>query len=276
MNEIKFLILLIISVLLIMIGAYSLDYWPIRLSTTSLNMFATGLVALWVAYRLRASYIRKKNIDQLKDFGLFFFFFSIMMFSSVSASVISLFFSSQKMYSLIVDWGYIIVNFFLFIGFSFLVRVPISLFKPKLKNYGTVFFLIVAIIGLILNIMRHGTVELLASGIDFRHVDPLVAKWYVVTGGSVVVPSALYFLYRGIRGGMNRLARIRVLLIGAGLVILMIGGPMHGSAKTHFGFLIADIFTFLGIATMAAGIFFNLTNTLEKGENLEKNSINSN
>lgn len=274
MNEIKFLILLVVLVLLIMIGAYSLDYWPIRLSATSLDMFATGLVALWVAHKLRLNYIRKKNIDQLRDFGLFFFFFSIMMFSSVFTSVISLFFSSQEMYSLILDWGYIIVNFFLFIGFSFLVRVPISLFKPKLKNYGTVFFLIVGTIGLILNIMRHGTVKLLASGIDFRYVDPLVAKWYVVTGGLVVVPSALYLLYRGIRRGMNRLARIRALLIGAGLVILMIGGPLHGSAKTHFGFLIADIFTFLGIATMAAGVFFNLMDTSEK--NNDANSIKNN
>lgn len=219
---------------------------------TAVSHISMSIVTFFVASRLFAT----KKRGETRSFGVFFLLASIFTFLIALPHIYLLFSKDQNTFAKIMDLGYIVGHIFLYLSLAVFIRIPLQWIYPKLKNLGTAFFLTLGAVTTILNVMRPGSPVFDSStGLTLLNVDPLVGKFVAITAILAWVPAGIYFIVKGIKTH-EKVVRVRALFIGIGLLVAIIGGPLHDVAKQTIHYLIADIVALAGFSIIAIGVLY--------------------
>jgi hypothetical protein len=161
--------------------------------------------------------------------------------------------------------GFTIGHVFLYLSFTQMFRLTFSLI-PRLSDKETVaigigIFATVVLTALTASTMLLGTrPEFSASeGITIFNTHELVDVGNGLVGLILVVPAALLMIYNGIT---NNYLRLRSFLIGGGMIILMIAGPMIEGAKEPMIFALSNSLSVLGLLVMTVGIAYRMNENI--------------
>ncbi|MDP3982038.1 MAG: hypothetical protein Q8P70_00580 [bacterium] len=214
------------------------------------------LAAAWRLYFKKAD--RKELGTQVKTFALSLACFAAFLFIMFLPHI-PLFFTHNDhgFFSEQMNLAYILGHIFLYLSLAVFVRVPLSMTHPKYMMPGMVFFLILGAVTTIINFILPNAPEFHhASGLTLLGVDPLVGKLVAINVALAWVPAGAYFIWSGITA-LNTFVKRRGLLLGSGLLVATIGGPLHDIVASAPMFLTADLVTILGNLMVAAGIFMS-------------------
>lgn len=217
-----------------------------------------ALVLFIIARRLHLKNVERKGLDvQVKAFAIFFTCFGAFLFIMFLPHT-SLLFShhyAHEAFGLQMNWAYIIGHLFLYLGLAAFIRIPLSLAFPKLVPWGFWFFLALGALTTMVNIFLPNTpVFHHPSGLTLLGANPLVGALVAINVTLAWVPAGIYFIWSGI-ASQDSFVRMRGLLLGSGLLITTIGGPLHDIVESALMFLIADVVTILGVVVIASGVF---------------------
>lgn len=221
------------------------------LTITSVSTGITSLLFFLGGIRLYFSW-RKSRTPLLKFFTIFLLAFGFQqLFFSLGTGILSLSMSVN-------GWLWGIAHVFMFIGISYFIRFPLSV---RLRRFEKVIFRIAAVYSVI------GAVAL------FWHVPKL--EGHLMENGVYifVVPAAAgavigiftticlllsfgIFVAEGIKLQQGNL-KARALLLALGILVFLVGGPMHNFVKTPLLTFAADFSIIFGAALMVLGVYIN-------------------
>lgn len=234
---------------------------------TGITHFLDGLILLWAALKIRKTLINNSVEDLPKKYFMWFFtctgIFQVML-----GLPHLLLFSNKDMFPQAIAWAYTEGHIFLFIALAFTIMVPLQLYFPSKKTLKKIIFSFFLLFGAVITVINiflpNNPVFDEQSGITLFNADPMVGRLIPIIVILAWGPSAIIFIYKGIRSRSNKLVLVRSLLLGIGLLMLLIFGPMHDVAKTSLQFIMADIFTMLGFLLTAAGVLYSPEAKVEK------------
>ena len=223
---------------------------------SALNWLLMGFITFWVSLRLFS--LNKKDF-QLRTFSLFFLFFSLFISIMALAHfplLLSHNLKNHELFSKAMHLGYAIGHIFLYLSLAVFVRLLLSWAAPRLKNIGSAFFLLLGGATTVLNFLLPSLPEFSHStGVTLLNVAPLVGKLVALNVALAWVPAGIYFIVKGVRSQEKNVRR-RAILLGIGLLIATIGGPLHDISQQAIMFLIADIVVLAGIVILASGVMY--------------------
>lgn len=226
---------------------------------TGISHLLDGLVFIWIALKLNKA-MREDGAKDLSQKYFMGFFASTGIFQVLMGLPHFLLYKSSELFPQAMAWAYIDGHIFLYLALALTISVPLQLYFPsqqKLKTLIFSFFLIFGTVITFLNILNPNTPVFDAnSGITFLNASPLIGKLIPIIAILSWVPAGVIFIYKGIKARHDRLVFVRSMLLGVGLLMLVVFGPLHDIATTASQYLVADIFTMVGFLTMASGVFY--------------------
>ncbi|MDO8663765.1 MAG: hypothetical protein Q7K28_02940 [Candidatus Wildermuthbacteria bacterium] len=270
-KNIRFLIILFFISVFLMLGSNIVPFKEGHFPLTSTNLVLMGFITFWVAHRL--FYLKKKDY-QFRIFGLFFFlFFLFVLIMAIPHLLLLLPHLEHKIFRQGMHLGYLIGHIFLYLSLVVFIRLPLNWVAPRFKNIGSAFFLLLGGVTTILNFLLPSLPEYNHStGITLFNVNPLVGKLVALNVVLAWVPTGIYFIVKGMRGLEKNLRR-RCMLLGIGLLVATIGGPLHDISREAVMFLIADIVVLAGIVILAVGVMYEGED--KKPDNLDQDALKS-
>lgn len=217
------------------------------------------MVVAWVLIdnRIRSSeYSIPRQVSLLHQFVLYMgIFFMLMFLPHLSLNF------APTMFPVLMAWGYTIGHIFMYIGFLCIGRLFFSI-MPRIAKAEKTFFtigLIATGIATIINAvtMVWGT----RPGFDYEqnvtllNAHPIVGATIGLFALVCVVPMSILLIRNSF---ISTNGRVRSLLLGIGLLLMMIGGPMHDVARTSMMYIIADVITTLALVITAIGIAYKM------------------
>ena len=255
-RNIRLLIILFFTSAFLMAAGTIIKFRGGHFPLSALNWLLIGFITAWVALRLFSS---DRKDSQLNTFNLFFILFSLFI-SIMAFAHFPLFLphstANHELFSKIMHWGYAVGHIFLYLALAVFVRLPLNWASPRLKNLGSAFFLLLGGLTTVLNFLMPSLPEFShATGVTLLNVNPLVGKLVALNVVLAWVPSAIYFIVKGARS-REKIIRRRALLLGTGLLIATIGGPLHDISQQAIMFFIADVVVLAGIVILASGVMY--------------------
>jgi hypothetical protein len=227
----------------------------------------TGLVVMTIAWIFIGRRISATRLAVAKPIRMLHRFFAFMaIFFAFMFSPHLLIYTHPALFPQAMAWGYVVGHIFLYIAFTYIMRVTFTI-VPQLANKEKAVMVIaaffnVAITAINAQTMIWGTQPAYDS---VRNITQLNAA--VVVGAAIgifalvsLLPAAILFLVIAVKGKGGQ--RVRSLLLGTGLVMMTIAGPLHDVALNWQQFLIADIFTTLSIVLIGSGVVYRLNSSL--------------
>jgi hypothetical protein len=258
-KNIRLLIILFFTSALLMAAGTIIKFQGGHFPLSALNWLLIGFITAWVAFRLFS--LNKKD-SQISAFNLFFLFFSLFI-SIMAFAHFPLFFqhdvNNHKLFSQTMHLGYAIGHIFLYLSLAVFVRLPLNWASPRFKNIGSAFFLLLGGVTTVLNFLMPSLPEFSHSaGVTLLNVNPLVGKLVALNVVLAWVPSGIYFIVKG-ASSQEKIIRRRALLLGIGLLVATIGGPLHDISQQAMMFFIADVVVLAGIVILASGVMYKET-----------------
>lgn len=227
----------------------------------------TGAVVMIIAWlfvgaRLRVvqSTVSRPIMYMHKFFFMMACFFLLMFLPHV------LLYTNPAEFSLMMAWGYSLGHIFLYLAYIFLSLMTISIL-PQLAGrerlvivVGIVANVIVTLINILTMVYGTQPVYNYAKHITQFNASPVVGISIAVLSIFSFLPPAILFLVNAWRNSGS--GRLRSLLLGSGLVMMMVAGPLHDVAQNWQSFLVADIFTILSIILIGGGVAYRINVSL--------------
>lgn len=197
---------------------------------------------LWLSYR-------ESGVTTVKYFGIFFahmgLFFVIM---GLPAAIPGSLTPEQ------LGAFYIFGHIFLYSGFAYYSRIPLYIWKPEWEMKGFALNLVAGAVITYVNLIYWNTPEL-ADPITILHVqDPVGPMIGILAIANWIIGGTLLFGKMALNETGTE--RIKLFLLAAGLLMISIAGPLHDLTTSFQMLVAADVFTFLGILLLMAGIYF--------------------
>lgn len=261
-REITFLIILFFATIFLMVGANFIQFQEGHFPVSAANWLLIGLITLWIALRL---FFSGKKDFQLRVFGLFFFLFSLfILMMAVAHLPLFLFHENHELFEQTMHLGYAIGHIFLYLSFAVFIQLPLQWIAPHFKNLGSAFFLLLGGVTTTLNFLLPSLPEFShATGVTLLNVSPLVGKLVALNVVLAWVPAGIYFIVKGARSHEKNV-RWRAMLLGIGLIVATIGGPLHDISQQAMMFLVADIVVLAGIVIVASGVMYKIQEQYER------------
>ncbi len=213
---------------------------------------------LFINHRIRVAGTVVSRPTRL--FQKFFLYFAIFGLVITVPYIILLF--DKSSFPLAMALGYSLGHIFLFGAFIYIARMTFTLlpqFSSK-ERYAVVGGLILGTltVALAMVTMVFGTQPSYdeARNITQYNVAPAVSALIGLSATLAVLPPGILFLISAFKN--HGPARRRPLLLGCGLVLLNLAGPLNSIARDWQTYLGAAVFTGIGIILMGAGIVYRL------------------
>ncbi len=217
----------------------------------TITSIITGITSLFFLLSGLGVYVswRKKKMPLLKFFTIFLVSFGIQqMFFALGTGP----FSEDP---LISNWLWAIAHIFMFIGISYFIRFPLRIRFPNLEK--TIFKLaaFLSIIGMLILFYSIPKLEpyLLENGIYNWKVPPLAGATIGIFTTVSLLLSFGIFVAEG-RKVQDKSLKTRAWLVALGILVFLIGGPMHNFITTPFMNFLADFLLIIGSLLMLTGI----------------------
>lgn len=163
-------------------------------------------------------------------------------------------------------WGYTIGHAFLYVALTCITRM-IFIIIPRLvdkEKYavigGTIFNVVITLITAMT--MIYGTQPTFdyATGVTQFNAAPVVGALIGVAALLSLLPASVLFLTAAFKGQKGK--RRRPLLLGLGLSIITIAGPLHDTAISVQALFVTDAATVAGIIILGSGVVYRLEQSL--------------
>lgn len=255
MTEAKITLIVFAVVALFLIGSYISNPLesPYVLPLSHIDLFGITILCFWIAYRIRRQVVSEHATEQIQDF-IYFFFLMGLFFLFLAAPGITLL-PYPDSYGPAAAWGYRLAHIFLYIAIAYFVRIPLSWYKPSLKNAASIAAIVLGIIATGIALRSAIQITLLESGITIWNPDPLLGFLIIAISLLGWVPAGAYFIYKAISFD-ERVNRIRSLLLGIGILLMVAGGPFHNITQDSLVIFIGDLILLVGTAVIALGVFY--------------------
>jgi hypothetical protein len=215
----------------------------------------SGLIFFLIAFRIRQSYLKTGKTDIfLKSFMMIFFLWGIFELSR-GFPYIYVMIGREELFSQLMRWGYVIGNLLLILTAIYGFMLSASLYWPKKQNFGIGAILFLGVINIITLMMTPFSPEYrVKEGITLMNL-PSISQppitLVILIGWGIL---AIIFLLEAIKGRVKGVLRTRAWLIGGGILITIISGPLHGILKTAEGTLFVDTMNLIGKLLAAVGV----------------------
>lgn len=223
---------------------------------TSLDLihFFYGLIFFVIAFKVRRGYLESEKKDLLLKYFMIAFFLWGAFEVARAAPHIWIILGREDLFPQIMRWGYIISHMFLFPAAAFIAMIPARFYWPKYEKLLFKALLFWGLVNVVYLIIIPFTPEYNPGGVSPNNAPlsslflmaPILFMGFTLT--------ALTFLYKAIKGEVRGILRIRTLLIGIGILMVMIGGPTHNFVTTVSGTFILDMTSLIGKLLIAAGV----------------------
>jgi hypothetical protein len=190
------------------------------------------------------------------------FFLYIAVFFTLMGLPLFVIYSHPEQFPALMAWGYTVGHIFLYIALVYLVLMVMEII-PQLTSkqhwavwLGTVANVGVTILTAVTMIWGRQPAFDYANNVTHFNAAPAVGISIVVFAMLSFLPPAILFLINTFRGDSGR--RLRSLLLGFGFLVVTAAGPLHDNAQTGQVYAIADVFTFLAMCLIGAGVAYRL------------------
>ena len=237
-------------------------YIPLTALTTLIGTSVMFGAWAFVGYRLRQSHsVATRPIQLLHKF----FFYMAVFFLVMWVPHLWITFDPAN-FSLPMAIGYTVGHIFLYLAFIAIAQMT-CVIVPKLAPREH----LVAIVGYVLGVfitlvnaitMIWGTQPTFdyVNSVTLFNAHPIIGASIGILAAITVLPAAILFLINAFKSHGAR--RVRSLLLGSGLFLLMTAGPLHDTARTGQVYLVADIFSMISIILVGIGVVYRLEQSL--------------
>jgi len=227
----------------------------------------TGIVHLVTAVMLFVCYLKLNalyNNTQMKDETLknllhFILYIDIFQFL-MAIGHFPVLINNMDLFYYTFNFGYIVGHFFLYLAEAYIILVPFYLYfsENNYKKFGVNYYRFLMIFGIIItaiNIMYPANpVFDKGSGVTVFNVPPIVAGLIPVITLISVGFSGVLFLAKSAK--LQGKAKVKAMILGIGMVLIVVGGPLHELAKNIFEYFMADIIVVVAFLVIMIGIYY--------------------
>lgn len=209
-----------------------------------------SLICAYCSYQLYRSWRREPANRQL-------FLFSLAYVSLVFSY---LFFSIPRLImpgsSYFLGVSFVIAQACLYVALAFFSRITTSLIKPAWSRPVFIAVLIISLVAVALSVVYFTRPHYdTTTGITEWNIQPVVGVFSTLIFIITLVPSMLLFLWQGYRSAESTV-KVRSLIIGCGLLLLIITAYTYYNATTAHAALISDIISLLSYVVIFVGVVY--------------------
>ncbi|MDO8524299.1 MAG: hypothetical protein Q7R99_01560 [bacterium] len=219
------------------------------LTITSISTSFVSLFFLLTGTKVYYSWQKEKS-PLLKFFSIFLFSFGFQqLFFSLGSGLLS---SSSQIN--VILWA--IAHIFMFIGISYFILLPVSLKIPRFEKLIFKVAIVLSIVGIaiiFLNIPNTST-QLLSNNV-YLFIVPAMSGAAIGIFTTVCLVFSFVILLIASGKVKDKLFKARALLLAFGVLIFLIGGPMHNFVKGPAMTFLADILIIIGAFLMVLGVY---------------------
>lgn len=189
------------------------------------------------------------------------FFLNMGIFSGFIALPHFLLNDPSLNFPLAIAVGYVIGHIFFYLAMIYLVRLTCSI-VPRLNNKSALAATVIAIAATFITIfnaitMIWGTRPYFDAehGVTIFGAHPVVGVGIALIALAGMLPLTILMIMNGFT---NPTSRTRSFLLGGGLALITIAGPMHDIAPSAMVYMIADVVSVVGLLVVASGVAYRI------------------
>mgnify|MGYP001610326663 FL=1 len=186
----------------------------------------------------------------MKFFVIFLLSFGFQqLFFSLGSGLVS---SSSQVNVML--WA--VAHIFMFIGISYFILLPVSLKIPRLEKLIFRIAIGLSVIGIAIIFLNTPITrgELLPNNV-YQFIVPAMSGAVIGIFTTICLIFSFIVILSGSRQTKNRLLKARALFLAFGVLIFLIGGPMHNFVKGPGMTFLADILIVIGAFLMVLGVY---------------------
>lgn len=229
------------------------------------------LICFWMAVRLSRprefiSETQQSLVNTIKTYfwimGAFFFFDGIAHIGIPALYPKDLLASHMHTFS----------HAFFFVGNAFLIRIPISFFSPRLKNYASGLMILLGVLTVAWRTVNTDKLVYIFGPTQPPIIitDQFSGILFLVTNTIALLLPGFYLLYLGFKS-LEKTVRTRAIFLGLGMIIFFSIGPVINLVQNQYTQLLIHLLQALSFFLMGASVFYD-KETLAGEENTGKNS----
>lgn len=219
------------------------------LTITSISTSFVSLFFLLAGIKVYYSWQKDKS-PLLKFFTIFLLSFGFQqLFFSLGSGLVS---SSSQVN--VILWA--IAHIFMFVGISYFILLPVSLKMAHLEKLIFRIAICLSLIGIVIIFLNTPQTrgELLPNNV-YLFVVPALSGAAIGIFTTICLVFSFIVILSGSRKTNDKLLKVRALLLAFGVLIFLIGGPMHNFVKGPGMTFLADILIVIGSFLMILGVY---------------------
>lgn len=221
---------------------------------------ATSIMIYLCYLKLNALYkampVKDEALKSLLNFILYINIFQFLM----TIGHFPVLLNEMGLFYYTFNFGYIVGHAFLYVAEAYIILVPMHLYfsEKEYRKYGSGYFRFIILFGLVItviNIANPTNPEFdEKSGLTVFNVPSVVAGLIPVITLISVGLSGMLFIAKSVQlqGG----ARVKAAILGFGMILIVIGGPLHELAKNTFEYFLADFLIVVAFFVVMLGIYY--------------------
>lgn len=227
----------------------------------------TGIVHLITATLLYACYVKLNRTYQnmqvkdetLKNLLFFVLYIDIFQFL-MAVGHIPVLFNNMDLFYYTFNAGYIVGHAFLYISEAYIVLVPFYLYfsQGKYERFGVLYFRFLLVLGFLITIINifypTNPVFDVKSGVTIFNVPPIVAGLIPLITLISVGFTGILFLVKSAK--LQGKAKAKAVLLGIGMIVIIVGGPLHELARNILEYFLADLLVVVAFLIVMLGVHY--------------------
>ncbi|HSX02232.1 MAG TPA: hypothetical protein VLI05_02855 [Candidatus Saccharimonadia bacterium] len=165
-----------------------------------------------------------------------------------------------------MGWGYVVANIFLVISLSHLSRM-VAQMVPQWSSKEPLIHGLWVVINVVLTGLNVVYVAILAqpgydnaSGVTRFHIPGGLGATLGMISLLAYLPALVLFVMNAVKGHGDQ--RRRSILLAAGMLLIMVVGPLHAVAANWEVFLLADALNVVSLVLLAGGVLYRIGSSL--------------
>lgn len=234
-------------------------------------------IMIYVCYlKLNSLYIKMSEKDEaLKNLLRFILYMDIFQFL-MAVGHIPILTGNKELFYYAFNFGYIVGHAFLYLSEAFVILVPMYIYfsSSDYKKIGISYSRLIIAFGFFITVMNliypANPVFDEKSGVTIFNIPPIIAGLIPIITIISVGFSGILFLAKSSR--LQGKSRIKGFILGLGMILIVVGGPLHELAGNIFQYFLADFLIVVAFFVIFLGIYYEQISA--KIQPLEEKQVN--
>jgi len=250
--------------------------FPLTGLTTSLGCLISFAAWIYLGNRIRqANTATNQSLVYLRSFFLY-----MTLFTAGMSIPIYWLHVSPAAFSTAMAWGYVVGHIFLYIACIRISLMVISI-VPQLAGKGRILTAVWILFTIAITVVNAKTMIWGVQPVYDTHRDITEFRAATIVGIGIVVavllsllPASILFAISAAKGSLAK--RTKSVLLSAGFLVIIVGGPMHDLARSAGAYAAADAIYIAGMILIAVGIAYRVESALVAPERMPAKLASSN